>query len=30
MMKDFKPAAWMLPQPVLIIGTYNADGTPMP
>lgn len=28
MMKDFKPAAWMLPQPVLIIGTYNADGTP--
>lgn len=27
-MKDFKPRAWMLPQPVLIIGTYNADGTP--
>lgn len=27
-MKDFKPKAWMLPQPVLIIGTYNADGTP--
>lgn len=28
MMKDFKPAAWLLPQPVLIIGTYDADGTP--
>lgn len=27
-MKNFKPGAWMLPQPVLIIGTYNADGTP--
>lgn len=27
-MKDFKPKAWMLPQPVLIIGTYNEDGTP--
>lgn len=27
-MKNFKPEAWMLPQPVLIIGTYNADGTP--
>lgn len=27
-MKDFKPQAWVLPQPVLIIGTYNADGTP--
>lgn len=27
-MKDFKPKAWILPQPVLIIGTYNADGTP--
>ncbi len=26
--KNFKPQAWMLPQPVLIIGTYNADGTP--
>lgn len=25
---NFKPKAWMLPQPVLIIGTYNADGTP--
>lgn len=28
MKTDFKPKAWMLPQPVLIIGTYNADGTP--
>lgn len=28
MAKNFKPKAWMLPQPVLIIGTYNADGTP--
>ena len=27
-MKNFKPKAWFLPQPVLIIGTYNADGTP--
>lgn len=27
-MKSFKPKAWMLPQPVMIIGTYNADGTP--
>lgn len=27
-MKNFKPAAWILPQPVLIIGTYDADGTP--
>lgn len=27
-MKNFKPHAWLLPQPVLIIGTYNADGTP--
>lgn len=27
-MKNFKPKAWMLPQPVMIIGTYNADGTP--
>lgn len=26
-MKTFKSAAWLLPQPVLIIGTYNADGT---
>lgn len=28
MTKSFKPKAWMLPQPVMIIGTYNADGTP--
>lgn len=27
-MKSFKPQAWILPQPVLIIGTYDADGTP--
>lgn len=27
-MKNFEPKAWLLPQPVLIIGTYNADGTP--
>lgn len=27
-MKNFKPKAWVLPQPVLIIGTYDADGTP--
>ena len=27
-MKSFKPKAWLLPQPVMIIGTYNADGTP--
>ena len=27
-MKDFKPKAWILPQPVLILGTYNPDGTP--
>ncbi|MDE7351078.1 MAG: flavin reductase [Muribaculaceae bacterium] len=27
-MKTFKPSAWLLPQPVLIIGTYNADGSP--
>lgn len=27
-MKNFEAKAWMLPQPVLIIGTYNADGTP--
>lgn len=25
-MKSFGPKAWMLPQPVLIIGTYDADG----
>lgn len=28
-MKSFKPNAWLLPQPVLIIGTYAADGTPV-
>lgn len=28
MTKNFKPKAWMLPQPVLIIGTFNEDGTP--
>ncbi len=27
-MKSFKPEAWLLPQPVLIIGTYESDGTP--
>lgn len=27
-MKNFKPEAWMLPQPVLVIGTYDSDGTP--
>ncbi|MCM1070764.1 MAG: flavin reductase [[Clostridium] fimetarium] len=27
-MKNFNPRAWMLPQPVIMIGTYNADGTP--
>lgn len=27
-MKSFGQKAWMLPQPVLIIGTYNDDGTP--
>ena len=28
MMKSFKSNAWMLPQPVLIIGTYDKDGQP--
>ena len=27
-MKSFKSNAWMLPQPVLIIGTYDKDGKP--
>ena len=27
MMKSFKSNAWMLPQPVLIIGTYDKGGT---
>lgn len=27
-MKSFGVKPWMMPQPVLIIGTYNEDGTP--
>lgn len=27
-MKSFKAEAWVLPQPVSIIGTYDEDGTP--
>ena len=27
-MKSFGAKPWVLPQPVLIIGTYNSDGTP--
>lgn len=27
-MKNFKSSAWVLPQPVLIIGTFNSDGSP--
>lgn len=27
-MKSFGQKSWMLPQPVLIIGTYNNNGTP--
>ena len=27
-MKSFGQKPWMLPQPVLIIGTYNSDGNP--
>lgn len=27
-MKNFEPKPWMTPMPVLIIGTYNEDGTP--
>lgn len=27
-MKNFKPNAWVVPQPVIIIGTYDSDGTP--
>lgn len=27
-MKSFGQKSWMLPQPVLIIGTYNSDKTP--
>lgn len=26
-MKSFTPKPWVSPQPVLIIGTYNQDGT---
>ena len=25
-MKSFTPKPWVVPQPVLIIGTYNKDG----
>ena len=27
-MKSFGQQPWVMPQPVLIIGTYNNDGTP--
>ena len=27
-MKNFNPRAWFMPQAVLVIGTYDADGTP--
>ena len=27
-MKSFKPNSWLLPQPVLIIGTYDKNGKP--
>ena len=27
-MKSFKSTAWLLPQPVLIVGTYDKDGKP--
>lgn len=27
-MKSFKPQAWFMPQAVIIIGTYDSDGTP--
>ena len=27
-MKSFKSTEWMLPQPVLIIGTYDKEGKP--
>lgn len=27
-MKSFKPNPWLVPQPVLIIGTYNKEGIP--
>ena len=28
MRKSFGPQSWLYPMPVLIIGTYNEDGTP--
>lgn len=28
MKKNFKSQPWFLPQPVCVLGTYNADGTP--
>lgn len=28
MRKDFGPQSWLLPMPVLVVGTYDADGTP--
>ena len=27
-MKNFKSTAWLLPRPVLIIGTYDKEGKP--
>ena len=27
-MRNFKSTAWLLPQPVLIIGTYDKEGKP--
>ena len=27
MRKSFEPRAWLYPEPVLVIGTYNEDGT---
>ena len=27
-MRSFKSTAWLLPQPVLIIGTYDKEGKP--
>ena len=27
-MKNFDPKAWFMPQAVIVIGTYDADGTP--
>ena len=28
MRRDFGPQSWLLPMPVLVVGTYDADGTP--